>query len=285
MDHRLEAGGESEDAMRQHGLRSRRGDEADSAFRLLTSAATRFSGALLAALLLTGCQTAPPPPGVSLLTVCRWAATPPVLDGKLDDAVWQRAVPIDQFPSYWAGTDPGPLTTAWLLWDSDALYFAARMTDRELRSFGEKQNDKLYLGDVFELFFKPSPRSPLYYEWEVNPKGVLMELAIPQVPFDFDTVAAGPPLGAQVAITLDGTLNQPGDVDRGWIIEGRIPWSAFTAAGGRPAAGTTWRFALCRYDYGPDGTKPLNTSSAPLRKLSYHRTPDYGWLTFEGPAR
>ena len=256
------------------------------------SSGTQFAGlgitwllSLIAVLLLTGCQTAPPDPGVTLLTVCRWTDTPPVLDGKLDDAVWKRAFVIDQFPSYWNHTDPGLLTTAWLLWDNDALYFAARMTDRELRSFGEKHNDKIYNGDVFELFFKPSPNAPRYYEFEVNPKGVLMELNIPKAPFDFSKLAAEPPLGAQVVIALDGTLNQPGDVDRGWIIEGRIPWSAFADAGGRPAPDAVWRFALCRYDYGPEGTKPLLTSSAPLRKLSYHRTEDYGWLRFEGPVK
>ena len=33
--------------------------------------------------------------------VCRWAAQPPVLDGKLDDTCWKKAAVIDQFASYW----------------------------------------------------------------------------------------------------------------------------------------------------------------------------------------
>ncbi len=44
---------------------------------------------------------------------CRWAVSPPVLDGKLDDRCWQDAVAIGQFASYWdkektprAGTTP-----------------------------------------------------------------------------------------------------------------------------------------------------------------------------------
>jgi hypothetical protein len=80
---------------------------------------------------------------------------------------------------------------------------------------------------------------------------------------------------------VDGTLDQPGDLDRSWTVEGLIPWSAFAPTGGRPKVGDSWSFALCRYDYGPEGTEPVLTSSAPLRRMSFHRFEDYGRLTFE----
>jgi hypothetical protein len=86
-----------------------------------------------------------------------------------------------------------------------------------------------------------------------------------------------------VAVRLEGTLDKPGDRDLGWTVEGRIPWSAFAPTGGKPEPGAVWTFALCRYDYGPEGTQPLLMSSAPLRKPSFHRYEDYGRLTFEGP--
>ena len=38
---------------------------------------------------------------VTRTAVCRWAAEPPVLDGKLDDPCWQRAAVIDRFASFW----------------------------------------------------------------------------------------------------------------------------------------------------------------------------------------
>ena len=237
--------------------------------------------AALVLMLFTGCQMSQP-----FMGIARWTDHPPILDGQLDDPAWKHAVVIDHFPSYWAHTNPGPFTKAWLLWDQDALYFAAKMTDKELRSFGEKHNDMIWNGDVFELFFKPSDASPRYYEFQVNPKGVLLELAIPHaVPFDFFKLAAEPPLGMQAAVKLAGTLNHPGDVDRGWVVEGKIPWSAFAATGGRPEPGAVWRFALCRYDYGTDGTEPVLTSSAPLGELSFHLTTDYGWLIFEPPPK
>jgi lysophospholipase L1-like esterase len=216
--------------------------------------------------------------------VCRRAAKPPTIDGKLDDPVWESAAVIDRFPSFWAGVDNGPVTRARLLWDDDALYFSATMTDAELRSFGTKHNDHLWNGDVFEFFLKPFDDRPEYYEFQVNPKSVLFEAAFPKRGADVGPFGAMAPLGMTAVATNDGTLDHPGDRDTGWSAEGRIPWSAFSPTGGRPAPGAVWRFAFCRFDYGPEGTKPVLMSSAPLRRASFHRYEDYGSLRFEGAA-
>ena len=64
-----------------------------------------------------------------------------MIDGKLDDPAWEDAAVIDRFPAFWDRHDTGHGTRAWLVWDDDALYFAATMTDAELRSFGTKRND------------------------------------------------------------------------------------------------------------------------------------------------
>src|SRR5205823_2867375 len=83
---------------------------------------------------------------------------------------------IDQFPAYW-NNEKGPGTTrARLLWDDEALYFAGAMDDTELRTAGKKRNDRIWEGDVFELFFKPKDDRPEYYEFQVNPRSVPLEL-------------------------------------------------------------------------------------------------------------
>jgi lysophospholipase L1-like esterase len=224
-------------------------------------------------------------PPVDREVACRWAPAPPTIDGRLDDPAWEAAAVIEHFPAFWRGADTGRGTRARLLWDKDALYFAATMTDAELRSFGTKRNDTLWKGDVFELFFKPFEDRPAYYEFQVNPKSVILELPFTRRGEDFATVAAKPTLGMTAVARAEGTVDQPGDRDGGWSVEGRIPWSAFAPTGGRPEPGAAWRFALCRYDYGPEGTQPLTMSSAPLRRMSFHRYEDYGRLRFEGPSR
>jgi hypothetical protein len=227
----------------------------------------------------------PSEPPITRAASCRWVETPPILDGKLDDPAWSTAAPIENFSAYWEKKDVGKGTRAFLVWDKDALYFSAKMSDAELRSFGRKRNDMLWNGDVFELFFKPDPSKPAYYEFQVNPRSVILELAFPRRGADFATLAAQPPMGMEAVARVEGTLDHPGDKDEGWTVEGKIPWSIFAPSGGRPKSGDSWLFALCRYDYGPDGTKPVLMSSAPLTKPSFHRYEDYGKLTFEGPRR
>jgi Carbohydrate family 9 binding domain-like len=191
---------------------------------------------------------------------------------------------IEHFPMFWDRIDTGAGTRARLVWDDDALYFSATMTDSELRSVGTRRNDRLWFGDVFEVFIKPDPDRPEYYEFQVNPRSTILELAFPKRGYDFATLAARPPMGMTAAAVVDGTLDQPGDQDRGWTVEGRIPWSAFSATGGRPEPGASWRFALCRFDYGPEGSKRL-TSSAPLSQGNPHRYEEYGVLRFEQAGR
>ena len=90
-------------------------------------------------------------------------------------------------------------------------------------------------------------------------------------------------LGMESAVQLRGTLNNWEDKDKGWTVEGRIPWTAFKATGGRPKPGDKWRFALCRYDYSVTLPRTETSSTAPLTQPDFHRYEDYGELTFVGP--
>ncbi len=226
-------------------------------------------------------------PPVTREADCRWTEQAPKIDGKLDDPAWKTAAVIDRFPLFWNKSDPGPAhsTKARLLWDRDALYFAAEMTDSDVRVFGTKHNDYLWNGDVFEMFFKPSRDRPEYYEFQSNPKSVLFEASFlarhkPVEPFETSR-----PMGMSAVAVTDGTPDNPGDTDKGWTVEGKIPWTAFEPSNARPEPGATWSFALCRYDYfGPEKTEPIMMSSAPLTRRDFHRFEDYGRLKFLGPT-
>jgi len=85
-------------------------------------------------LLFSLCQPAgaqpnvPADPGQKSVTIVR-TDTPPVIDGELDDAVWENAAFFDDFhqvnPAEY--TEPSERTEIYLLYDDDALYVGARM--------------------------------------------------------------------------------------------------------------------------------------------------------------
>ncbi|MDO8289185.1 MAG: carbohydrate binding family 9 domain-containing protein, partial [Parvibaculum sp.] len=60
-------------------------------------------------------------------------ATPPVIDGKLDEPLWQEAEVITDFHQIRPGngTPPSERTEVYVVYDDDALYIGARMYDSE----------------------------------------------------------------------------------------------------------------------------------------------------------
>jgi hypothetical protein len=217
------------------------------------------------------------------LAECRRVAGKIRIDGVLDEKAWAGAQVIRDFAVFWQKRRPATTTVARLLWDDRYLYFAADMEDHDLYATVKERNGMTWYDDVFELFFKPSPKSRAYYEFQVNALNTPLELFFPsRGAGGYKRFATGPKLGLESAVKLSGTLNNWEDRDKGWTVEGRIPWSAFKPTGGRPKAGDRWKFALCRYDYSATLEAPELSSTAPLTQSDFHRYEDYGELVFVG---
>jgi hypothetical protein len=217
---------------------------------------------------------------------CRWAMGPIRINGVLDEVAWANAQPLRDFAVFWEGRTPRSATTARLLWDRKYLYFCAEMEDADLYATVKERNGQTWNDDVFELFFKPRADRLAYYEFQVNALNTPLELFLPsRGAGGYARFAPLTRLGMESAVRLRGTLNKWEDRDKGWTVEGRIPWSAFKAAGGRPKPGDKWRFALCRYDYSVAFDRPELSSTAPLTRSDFHRYEDYGVLTFVGPGK
>jgi hypothetical protein len=246
---------------------------------------------LLGILPLLGCagseaaQTkADPAPPTVRAAECRWATSRIRIDGKTDEVAWDKAPLIKDFSVFWQKRLPKTATQARLLWDDRYLYFTAEMEDHDLYADVTQRNGQIWTNDVFELFFKPQADKLIYYEFQVNAAGTQLELFLPsRGSGGYQRFAPLTHFGMESAVKLQGTLNDWRDKDTGWTVEGRIPWTAFEASGGRPKPGDKWRFALCRFDYSVTFDQPELSSSAPLTQASFHRYEDYGELTFVGP--
>jgi uncharacterized repeat protein (TIGR03806 family) len=236
----------------------------------------------------------PPPPPLTKAPrtafECRWAGSPITVDGKPDDAAWKNAQVIDTFYLPWLQEKARPARTgtkARLLWDREYLYFLAEMEDTDLYADVTEHNGQTWDNDVFELFFKPAADKPGYYEFQVNAAGTVFDLFQPRRGAGgLRRFGSKGEFHVEAKVKLDGTLNKWTDTDKGWTVEGRIPWSDFLRTGGRPNPGEKWKFALCRYDYSVDFDGPELSTCAPLKSLThpdFHHHEDYATLTFIGP--
>src|SRR3954464_4165483 len=184
---------------------------------------------------------------------CRWTDQPITIDGKANEGAWTNAVTIENFRLPWLGKEhrsPATKTNARLLWDREYLYFTAEMEDTDVFANVKEPDGQTWDNDVFELFFKPATNKTGYYEFQVNAANTTLDMFLPS------RGAGGYPrfkkdgkFHIETAVTVQGSLNDWRDKDKGWSVEGKIPWRDFLRSGGRPALDEIWTFALCRYDF------------------------------------
>src|SRR5439155_6697176 len=206
------------------------------------------------------------------------------IDGVINEAAWKKPKASQEidFLVPWQNRKPKTATKARLLWDAQYLYFCAEMEDSDLYADVLQPNGRTWENDVFELFFKPDEKKLAYYEFQVNAANTQLELYFPsRGSGGYQRFAPLTKIHFESEVKLFGTLNDWTDKDKGWVVEGRIPWEAFKPTGGRPKPGDRWKFALCRFDYSVAFDRPELSSSAPLTQADFHRYEDYADLVFK----
>ncbi len=188
---------------------------------------------------------------VSLYPVV-YAKVPPVIDGKLDDAIWREATPHKKFYVYENKNKPVEIGTAYLAWDRENLYYAMHIQDKDLYVTQREDNTILCRADVAEIFIKPRDDMPDLYEFEFNMWEALWDIHYPGLGGGggADRYTKNFNSGATVKSTHDGTINNWRDVDKGWTVEVAIPLKAFArVAPNGPKPGDTWKFNVAGYDF------------------------------------
>lgn len=178
-----------------------------------------------------GEKTPQPPQYAPLAYDCRFTATAPVLDGKLDDAAWSAAPWTADFLDIQGPALPKPRyrTRAKMLWDDAYFYIAAELEEPHLWATLAKHDEIVFHDNDFEVFIDPDGDTREYYELEVNALETIFDLYLHRRYKEDGPAEHGwDAKGLKTAVHLEGTLNDPTDRDRRWTLEWAIPWSAFT---------------------------------------------------------
>ena len=201
------------------------------------------------------------------------------IDGVLAESAWDRADKAGPFVRSLDGKPASAATEARLLWDDDYLYVAFLAEDANVSGAFFKDDEKLYTSNVVEIFLDPSGDGSHYDEIEVAPTNAIFDASF----------AGGARQGmdlswssrAKHAVHVDGTLNDPRDVDRGWTVELAIPFASVTGMPKpRPQRGDRWRFNLYRLRQDPGQPGEGQAYSPPMRG-DFHALDRFATMRFE----
>jgi hypothetical protein len=180
---------------------------------------------------------------------------PLTVDGRLDEPAWQAAEWTEDFVDILGPSKPVPRfrTRAKILWDSTNLYIGAELADTDVWATITERDAVIFRDNDFEVFIDPDGDTRSYIELEVNALSTAWDLYLPEAYRDDGHAMNGWDIhGLQVGVLVDGTLNHPGDVDRGWTVELALPWAALRDAARTPSPprpGDQWRMNFSRVEW------------------------------------
>ncbi len=175
---------------------------------------------------------------MKVFTIAEEARKQIKIDGKFDESFWKNASKDDDF---WIsrGTEPSPVkTTVMTARDDKFLYVGFIAKDDDIYAELKNTDDPIYdHDDIVEIYIDPTGRATPYFEMQVSAAGV-----------KFDSRFSGGrrknrndswDSGIIYGVSLDGTLNDPDDTDKGWNAEIAVPLKSI--AENPPENGEIWK--------------------------------------------
>ncbi len=181
---------------------------------------TRCSVIFLLSLCAAVAAAQPPLPAPEEKTVAMVrTSTPPVIDGVLDEDVWDDAAFIDDLhqvdPIEYA--EPFERTEVFMLYDDDALYVGVKLYDvvEEITAQNLRQNDSIGQDDRIFITIDPFNDQRSGYYFGLNPNGVRMDGIYQNV--------------TEFYSAWDGIYYaEAGRFDEGWTAEFEIPFKSIS---------------------------------------------------------
>jgi hypothetical protein len=173
-----------------------------------------------------------------------------------------------------------------LFWDDTFLYAGFEVADKAVRGgFPPGAKDPhLWERDTVEIMIDPDGDGDNkdYYEIQISPQNLVFDSQFDDYnypngdgkgPFGHEDWSAG----LTSAVTVQGTIDDDSDTDRGYTVEAKIPWASLAKAKKvPPAAGDVWRMNFyAMQNNGGTAWSPI------LAQGNFHRASRFGrvkWL-------
>ena len=157
---------------------------------------------------------------------------PITIDGKANEAVWQKTKWTNNFIDIEGIKTPKYQTNVKMLWDENYYYILAEMKEPHVWGDITERDAVVFYNNDFEVFIDTNGDTYNYYELEINALNTVWDLFINKPYRETDNVVLNDwnYTGLKSAITVDGTLNNPNDTDTSWTLEIAIPFKDLRTA-------------------------------------------------------
>ena len=204
--------------------------------------------------------------------------TPLTIDGKAQEKVWEAAPFSESFIDIEGVKIPKYDTRVKMLWDDKNLYFYAELKEPHIWATLKQRDTVIFYNNDFEIFIDPDGDTHNYYEFEMNALNTVWDLLLVK-PYreSAPVVDSWDIQGLQTAVSINGTLNDPIDIDKSWSVEIAMPWEVLKEASGSNdlPADSFWRINFSRVNWDHD----LNGSTYSRKKdASGKFLPEYNWV-------
>ena len=176
---------------------------------------------------------------------------PPVIDGRLDDACWREAPAASGFLINNTALAAQYGTHVRAAWDDDALYFAVRCDEPDIRSIQtrplERDDSDVWRTDCIEIMLDPGQTRNDYYHIGVNASGSVADRVCTQ--------------GGHIGdMSWDAAVEAASLIGDGyWSCEVAIP---LYSLGIGPGVGSIWGLNVCREKKLPAENSSLSEQGA-----------------------
>ena len=189
--------------------------------------------------------------GVPKLYVSPFTNKPPKIDG-VQDTLWKQAAWTDPFIDIEGTAIPKYNTQIKMLWDFDALYLLAKLEEPHIWGNLKQRDTVIFYNNDFEVFIDPDGDTHDYMELEINALNTAWDLFLKRPyrnkvkvdnQWDIENLLS--------AVSYQGSLNDPTDIDQGWQLEIAMPWKSLSKGNveGNVPINQFWRMNFSRVNW------------------------------------